>query len=200
VLIYCRLSRNSNQLADCACSSGMPAGGTMAARKKKTLTNALVAGCLVGAVAGPLVTYVQWDRTNFLRKLHSEGVTAKAHIDSGTVKRRVDGSAAYYFDLSWTDQRGSVYKKTGAGLSSSYAQKFVSRQLEGDTFVAKELPIKYLAASPSQFVLVDDPANSDKDRDLDTLIGLIVSAISLTGVLFYYVPRYFGRRREAETA
>jgi hypothetical protein len=172
----------------------------MASSNVKTFFNIAMGFLMLLAVVGPIYTFFYWKRTTYLHKMHTEGIETTATIDSARVKTTLNSGNYYFLDLSWVDNQGIKHQVKNTNPTSNYARTFVSNGGLAFILTANTLPIKYLAADPAQFILVDDPHNSEAGRETGMQWSLIVSATGLGGAFLYFLPRYFARRRNDETA
>jgi hypothetical protein len=178
--------------------------------KKMALSVLTVIGvcCLLVAIAGPIFTYLIWKDVTYRHQMQSEGIETKARITASKVTFKAGTSklSSISFDIDWSDKQGHVHKANDVSVSVDYGTKFLSDDYADALLfghykiVVTEVPIRYLATDPQQFILSNDPKNSVQGAEEVLQRAEIISAIGMAGLPIHFLMVRSRRRQRAKKA
>jgi cytochrome bd-type quinol oxidase subunit 2 len=160
---------------------------------------------LLTAIAGPVYTFFLWKHATYLHQMHTQGVETKARIEAANVKQDIGRVLkGVYFDIAWSDKQGGIHRAKKVELSQEYGMHFLAYRSSIDVMyghymlAAEEVPIKYIAADPQQFILSADPKNSGETQAGIMPWAQLISAIGVAGAPLFFLLRRIDRQRKAE--
>ena len=176
---------------------------------------------LVATIAVLPLTYFTWQQGSFLHEMQAEGVDTKATITSAHVHRDSHFQAKdVTFDIAWTDRNGGTHIHKDAYPGLDYGMQFLTavkpsatRMPAGSSFrdlvqamsvsyelTVDEVPIRYLASDPEQFVFSAVPGVSAEDMNGRLPWLLAASVLALVNVPFFIMLERMRKRRKARAA